>query len=931
MSGTWSTGSYPPGVITQQQGYNPQQGYISPQQQGYISPQQQGYISPQQQGYIPQQGYISQQQQGFSPPDVITQQQDYIPPQQQGRRQQAINYVREHKKDIGLGAFVTVGLIIALLWLVVFRIPGKLSEWSEWSKCDKECGGGTQTRTRTYTPPSGGGSDSPDKDKLKETQACNTQLCKINGKMSDWQDINNNCKQSASDSANEILCGSGFRKQSRSYIPASNGGLELDVNSSDRKLVIRWVSCSKDRCTDVDGTYTSWVNDGNCVKSITDSTRVTCKDSSNPGKQKQKRTYIPKIGNGIEIASGNRLLEQWVTCDTSNMQDCPVRQNGVCSNVQWDNSCTCRNNKYQISSKRNYTPATGGGADISCDTTQTWVDCNSSNSTNSIFSTLSTSIKNLFTPNGLCPANATLENAIVASDTTCTPATGTNRKKLQSRNYTFPIGTGTHATEFNDMFINNHNSGRNILNEFNNMAQNVRTPITANNHINVSKSYFITRTNNTFPQQYKIEEEVGCSNVPLYTETEINNKWKIWTGCTTNFNDIYNNINTNYDELAYSNITVAENKFNPYKLENMLANTTNDYNKRKACYGNDGYLTITNSNKNLYTPGNRLGPGFRFVRGVTDGVVILRSGNYTFSILETGNLYIYGPGGHIHGVYLLNNLQSLTMQHDGNLVIIDTTGAGAYYSNTYDNPGAYLELEDTGELYIKNSNGTIIHYVRSRIRAHLTSAFYDNSPNTVFSDKKGRFFPFKLTNNGNEIQNNILYDNNVKSDNCDGDDEFKGWCIDDTNSIWDVRELNLLNYNYYIENTTGDNNKPNKSDNNGIESDNYNRDYDRTNFFSDGGNRPGSSNNTQIRKPLGIRGGVSKSNYLPGYLRVSYVDGTGGIEYSYKFLVMQRGTHYNNQAFVLYQKFHSRDAFADDIIQNHPEIIEKLKEYYRNN
>jgi hypothetical protein len=35
------------------------------------------------------------------------------------------------------------------------------------------------------------------------------------------------------------------------------------------------------------------------------------------------------------------------------------------------------------------------------------------------------------------------------------------------------------------------------------------------------------------------------------------------------------------------------------------------------------------------------------------------------------------------------------MQHDGNLVIIDNNGGGAYYSNTYNNPGAYLELEDT--------------------------------------------------------------------------------------------------------------------------------------------------------------------------------------------------------------------------------------------
>ncbi len=62
----------------------------------------------------------------------------------------------------------------------------KLGEWSEWSKCTKDCGGGQQTRTRTILQkPTIGG-------KLCqhtiEIRNCNTQACPIDcvGSWSDW-------------------------------------------------------------------------------------------------------------------------------------------------------------------------------------------------------------------------------------------------------------------------------------------------------------------------------------------------------------------------------------------------------------------------------------------------------------------------------------------------------------------------------------------------------------------------------------------------------------------------------------------------------------------------------------------------------------------------------------------------------------------------
>jgi len=50
-----------------------------------------------------------------------------------------------------------------------------VSGWSDWSKCDRLCGGGTQTRTRTITTkPANGGNACP---VLTEIQTCNNIPC----------------------------------------------------------------------------------------------------------------------------------------------------------------------------------------------------------------------------------------------------------------------------------------------------------------------------------------------------------------------------------------------------------------------------------------------------------------------------------------------------------------------------------------------------------------------------------------------------------------------------------------------------------------------------------------------------------------------------------------------------------------------------------
>jgi len=61
--------------------------------------------------------------------------------------------------------------------VVPAKVDCQVSGWSGWSACDKTCGGGRQTRTRTVTRnAANGGASCP---ALSETQACNTQACPV--------------------------------------------------------------------------------------------------------------------------------------------------------------------------------------------------------------------------------------------------------------------------------------------------------------------------------------------------------------------------------------------------------------------------------------------------------------------------------------------------------------------------------------------------------------------------------------------------------------------------------------------------------------------------------------------------------------------------------------------------------------------------------
>ena len=110
--------------------------------------------------------------------------------------------------------------------------------WSDWSSCSAECGGGTQFRQRdVLTYPEHGGIECED---LQQTQDCNSDECTgaipVNCEVGEWGEW----------STCSAECDGGFRSRSREItVPAENGG-------ADCPSLWKEEGCNEDACPDPD-------------------------------------------------------------------------------------------------------------------------------------------------------------------------------------------------------------------------------------------------------------------------------------------------------------------------------------------------------------------------------------------------------------------------------------------------------------------------------------------------------------------------------------------------------------------------------------------------------------------------------------------------------------------------------------------------------
>lgn len=162
-----------------------------------------------------------------------------------------------------------------------------VSDWSEWSNCDKNCGGGKQKRTRVVEKNAlHGGKSCP---LLEEVRECNTQPCPVDCKVGPWDEWNT-CSEE---------CGTGTMKRSRAIVKNSaHGGKPCGS-------LVETEECNKQPCP-VDCKVSEW------------NVWTACDKECGTGKQSRSRTVTTPAAYGGEECP---VLGEEEEC---NRNPCPV-------------------------------------------------------------------------------------------------------------------------------------------------------------------------------------------------------------------------------------------------------------------------------------------------------------------------------------------------------------------------------------------------------------------------------------------------------------------------------------------------------------------------------------------------------------------------------------------------------------------------------
>jgi hypothetical protein len=165
----------------------------------------------------------------------------------------------------------------------------KVGEWSQWSECDRPCGGGSQRRTRDVVAPHVG-SGCPANEDVK---ACNTQQCPVDCQVSEWGDW----------SECDKICGGGTHHRSRDIVVQPAGG------GKDCPVLHEQAECNTQECYQ-DCKVGDWSNWSDCSK--------TCGGGVTT---RSREITQPQIGRGV----GCPETTQTAPCNTEACaQDCVV-------------------------------------------------------------------------------------------------------------------------------------------------------------------------------------------------------------------------------------------------------------------------------------------------------------------------------------------------------------------------------------------------------------------------------------------------------------------------------------------------------------------------------------------------------------------------------------------------------------------------------
>lgn len=188
---------------------------------------------------------------------------------------------------------------------IIKKEDGYHTEWSDWSDCSKNCGGGSQQRERSYILAKYGGVDLDEHERIKliESRSCNEDPCPINGYHTEWSNWGD-CDKT---------CGGGKQLRVRSYIHAKYGGIDLPL--AERNNLTESRNCNENLCP-TNGYFSNWTPWSNCDKEC------------GGGNLIRTRTYTPAVNGGVDLADRN-ILKEMIPC---NQQPCPFKGTKVLAN-----------------------------------------------------------------------------------------------------------------------------------------------------------------------------------------------------------------------------------------------------------------------------------------------------------------------------------------------------------------------------------------------------------------------------------------------------------------------------------------------------------------------------------------------------------------------------------------------------------------------
>lgn len=573
-------------------------------------------------------------------------------------RQNAVpnfNMPIQNKKTNPIIGIVVVLILCIIIWLVFLKKNGSHSKWSEWSTCDKECGGGQETRTRKYTPAEWGGTDLEDKDHIIEYKECNKDPCPIDGSFSEWSNWSSCNKE----------CGGGTQSRSRTYTGPKYGGQDL----SDKNKIKESRECNTDPCENDPAKVTPWEDikdsNGNIIyyDDKTENSNIVDINKLSPHiitiYKKQQKTFT-KEGSKY---TGTEKLEKILSDLLDKKEITELDKNNLISNNGGELT------KYKEEDKNKYKYI----SDLQ------W-------------------------------------NSNDFSE--CSPEKGFDRWQEKNGIYYFPTGNNEHDSTFpiglfaSDTWnsINNllENYSHDEVKDLNNIYKFTRK------NTNTPKKYEVQHKIKcdsipwyTLDQLKSIWKASGPNRPNCSTDLTDNIMASISGG-----KPLEDYMQSQSGETDF--INHIKNWTRPEIIK--LNNISNKITRIQECYGKDKNTPITNVNQNENSNAlnkSILYPGLSYSKGTE-----WSNGNHKLKFQMDDNLVLY-INGHSAATWetsdktMGKNADRLAMQIDGNLVIYDKFGDAVWSSGTFNNHGAYAELLSNGNFVIKKDN-KIIRYLLTK-------------------------------------------------------------------------------------------------------------------------------------------------------------------------------------------------------------------------